>query len=105
VIQTPGYLSPATLLQVRAPSDYIASAAHYECVARRILVALRGSNRPFVLVTGDPPPDPEGVLEALGKVAGPGHAATIIPRRPELRREDLDRATPPRPPRTAVAGA
>src|SRR5205085_9265764 len=34
-----------------------------------------------------------------------GHAATIIPRRPELRREDLDRATPPRPPRTAVAGA
>jgi len=105
VIQTSGYLSPATLLQVRAPSDYIASAAHYECVARRILVALRGSNRPFVLVTGDPPPDPEGVLEALGKVAGPGHAATIIPCRPELRREDLDRATPPRPPRTAVAGA
>jgi hypothetical protein len=104
VTQTPGYLSPTTLLPVRTRSDYIASAAHYECVARRILVALRGSNRPLVLVTGDPLPDPEGVLEALGKVAGPGYAPIIIACRPELRREDLERAIPPWPPRTAIIG-
>jgi hypothetical protein len=105
VTQTPGYLSHATLFPVRARSDYIESAAHYECVARRILVALRGSNRSLVLVTGDPAPDPEGISEALGKIMGPGYATIIIPCRPELRPADLERAIPPQPtPKVAIGG-
>src|SRR5205814_1528696 len=48
---------------------------------------------------------PEVRAHSDGRIAGPGPAATIIPCRPELRREDLERATPPRPPRTAVAAA
>jgi hypothetical protein len=105
VTQTPGYLSHATLFSVRARSDYIESAAHYECVARRILVALRGSSQPLVLVTGDPPPDPEGISEALGKVMAPGNAPIIIPCRPELRPADLDRTIPSRPASSAHASS
>jgi hypothetical protein len=96
VIQVPGNLSPATLLPVRTRSEYIESAAHYECVARRILVALRGSSQPVVVVTGDPPPDPEGISEALGKVMAPGNAPIIIPCRPDLGPADLDRTIPSR---------
>jgi hypothetical protein len=68
---------------------------HYECVARRTLVALGGSHRPFVLVTGDPSPNPECVSEALGKIIGPGYATIIIPCRPELRRADFERTILP----------
>jgi hypothetical protein len=95
VTQTPGYLSHATLFPVRARSDYIESAAHYECVARRIVVALRSSDRSLVLVTGDPAPDPEGISEALSKVMGPGYTTIIIPCRPELSSADLERAILP----------
>jgi hypothetical protein len=105
VTQTPGYLSHATVFPVRARSDYIESAAHYECVARRILVALRGSNRSLVLVTGDPVPYPEGISEALGKITGPGYTTIIIPCRPDLQPADLERAIPPQPtPKVAIGG-
>jgi hypothetical protein len=105
VIQIPGYLSPATLLPFRTRSEYLESAAHYEGVARRILVALRGSSQPLVLVTGDPPPDPEGISEALGKVMAPGNAPIIISCRPELRPADLDRTIPLRPAPSAHASS
>jgi hypothetical protein len=66
VIQTPGYLSSAALVSVGARSNYVASAAHYEVVARRVVAALRGRSRPIVLVTGDPPTKPQVLSEALG---------------------------------------
>src|SRR5437660_1674099 len=91
VTQAPGYLSSAPLVAVEARSQYLASDVHYEALARRIVAALRGDSRPFVLVTGDPPADPQVLSEALGNVAGPGYAVTIIPCGPELRREHLER--------------
>src|ERR1700741_3488991 len=89
VIETPDYLSSAALVPGGARSDYIASAAHYEAVARHIVAALRGGGR-FVLVTGDPPVNSQALSEALGNVAGPGYAVIIISCGPELRREDLE---------------
>src|SRR5437016_5015528 len=94
VIQTPGYLSAAALVPIGARSDYFASSAHYESVARRIVAALRGGSRPFVLVTGDPPVNPQALSAALGNVAGRGYAVIIISCGPELRREDLEGPVP-----------
>ena len=94
MVQSPGYLSPATLVSVGARSNYIASAAHYEVVARRIVAALRDGDRPMVLLTGEPPADPEVLSESLGNVAGPGYAVVIIYCGPELKRGDLERAVP-----------
>lgn len=91
MIHTRDNLSPTALVAIGERSDYVASAAHYAAVARRIVAALRGGSRPFVLVTGDPPVDPQVLSEALGNVAGSGYAAIIIPCGPELGREDLER--------------
>jgi hypothetical protein len=88
VIETPDYLSSAALVPGGARSDYIASAAHYEAVARHIVAALRGGR--FVLVTGDPPVNSQALSETLGNVAGPGYAVIIISCGPELSREDLE---------------
>ena len=92
MVQTPGYFSSAALVSVGARAHYIASAAHYEVVARRIVAALRDGDRPMVLVTGEPPADPEVLSEALGDVAGPGHGVVIISCGPELKPADLERA-------------
>jgi hypothetical protein len=107
VIQTPGYLSSAALVSVGARSNYVASAAHYEVVARRVVAALRGSSRPFVLVTGDPPANPQVLSEELGNAVGPGYEVMIIPCGPELRHEDFERAVPmlAGPRATSVAAA
>lgn len=94
MIQTPGYSSSAALAPGGASSNYIASAAHYEFLARRILAALRDSSRPLVLVTGNPPPNPEALSQALGTVARPGYAVTITPCGPELAGADLERSVP-----------
>jgi hypothetical protein len=94
VIQTPGYLSSAALVSAGARSNYVVSAAHYEVVARRVVAALRGSSRPFVLVAGDPPANPQVLSEALGNAVGPGYEVIIVPCGPELRHEDLERAVP-----------
>ena len=48
----------------------------------------------MVLVTGEPPADPEVLSEALGNVAGPGHGVVIISCGPELKPADLERAVP-----------
>ena len=92
MVQTSGYASSSVLLPVGARSHYIASEAHYEVVARRIVASLRDSGRSMVLVTGDPPADPQFLSEALGNAAGPRYAVVIISCGPELKREDLERA-------------
>src|SRR6266446_7249990 len=105
VIHTPGYLSAAALVPIGARSDYFASSAHYESVARRIVAALRGGSRPFVLVTGDPPVNPQALSAALGNVAGRGYAVIIISCGPELRREDLEGPVPTLAKPKAAGGA
>ena len=105
MVQTSGYFPSSVLLPVGAHSHYISSGAHYEVVARRIVASLRDSGRSMVLVTGDPPADPQFLSEALGNLAGPGYAVVIISCGPELKREDLERAvlTPAKPKATGVA--
>lgn len=44
-------------------ADYVASETHFAAVAGRIASSLRES--PLVLVTGDPPPHSQGLLQAL----------------------------------------
>lgn len=92
MVQPPDHFSSSDLLPVGARAHYVASGAHYEMVARRIVASLRDSARSMVLVTGDPPADPRVLSEALGNAAGPGYAVVIISCGPELKREDLDRA-------------
>lgn len=92
MVQTPGYLSSAAFVPVEARAHYVTSAAHYEVVARRIVAALRDGDRPLVLLTGEPPADPEVLSEALGHEAGPGYAVIIISCGPELKPADLERA-------------
>jgi hypothetical protein len=91
VIRTSGGLSSVAAVPGGAPPDYFESLAHYEAVARRIVAALHGGNRPFVLVTGDPPANPQVLCEALGNVVRPGYAVIIISCGPELGREAVDR--------------
>ncbi len=74
-----------------ASSDYLASEAHYQSVAGRILAALLG-NVSVVLVTSDPTADPQLLSQALGKLAGSRHRVIGIPCGPELTGEDLSRA-------------
>ena len=92
MVQPPDHFSSSVLLPVEARAHYVASGAHYEMVARRIVASLRDSARSMVLVTGDPPADPQVLSEALGNAAGPSYAVVIISCGPELKREDLDRA-------------
>ena len=105
VIQIPAYPSSTALVSVGARSDYLESSAHCDAIARRIVAALRDGRRPLVLVTGDPPADPQALSEALGKVAGRRYAVTIISCGPELRREDLERQVPTLAKPTAIGGA
>lgn len=48
-------------------ADYIGSDTHYVAVAGRIASALR--ENPLVIVTGDPPPDPDRLLQVLRTMA------------------------------------
>jgi hypothetical protein len=89
VIQTRNNLSSAIPLVRPRNSNYFGTGAHYEAVAHRIVTALRCGNRPFVLVAGDPPADPQALADALGNVVGFGYAVIIISCGPDLRHEDL----------------
>jgi hypothetical protein len=86
-------------------ANYIASAAHYDAIARRVMVALRRGSRPLALVTGDPPANPQLLCDALRNVAGPEYAVMIISCGPELRREDLERTVPSLAKAKAIAEA
>jgi hypothetical protein len=76
---------------VDAASSYLASELHYLSVAGRILGALGGKDR-LVLVTGDPPVDPQPLSEALRKLAGSRHKVIGISCGPELTGEEVSRA-------------
>lgn len=70
---------------------YLASEPHYLSVAGRILAAL-GDKGNVVLVTGDPPADPQPLARALHQLAGPRHKVIAIPCGPELTGEEVSRA-------------
>src|SRR5580704_1633034 len=76
---------------VDAASGYLASEQHYLSVAGRILAAL-GSKGSLVLVTGDPPADPQPLSQALRKLAGSRHRVIGISCGPELTAEEVSRA-------------
>jgi hypothetical protein len=73
-------------------ADYLASEAHYLSIAGRILAASRGAAS-FVLVTGDPTAEPQPLSQALRKLAGPRQGVIAMPCGPELKSEDLCRAS------------
>jgi TPR repeat protein len=89
MIPAPSHTPLADLVATGVRSEYYASAAHYQAVAKRILGALRGGH--FILVTGDPPADPQALSAALGDAAGPGSSVVTIACGPESRRKDLKR--------------
>jgi hypothetical protein len=89
MIPAPSHTPLADLVATGVRSEYYASAAHYQAVAKRILGALRGGH--FVLVTGDPPADPQALSAALGDAAGPGSSVVTIACGPVSRRKDLKR--------------
>jgi hypothetical protein len=76
---------------VEGASNYLASELHYLSVAGRILAVLGGNDR-LVLVTADPPVDPQPLSEALRKLAGPRHKVIGISCGPELTGEEVSRA-------------
>ncbi len=76
---------------VEAASGYLASEPHYLSVAGRILGALSDKGN-LVLVTGDPPADPQPLARALRQLGGPRHKVIAIPCGPELTGEEVSRA-------------
>jgi hypothetical protein len=89
VIQDLGYPSSAPAAN-EPRADYFASGAHYQSLARRIAAVLSGGR--FVLVTGDPPADPQFLSHALGNIQGLGHAVIDIRCGPNLTDADLELA-------------
>jgi hypothetical protein len=76
---------------LEAASGYLASEPHYLSVAGRSLAAL-GGKASLVLVTSDPPADPEPLSQALRKLAGSRHRVIAISCGPELTGEEVSRA-------------
>jgi hypothetical protein len=69
-----------------AGSEYLATAEHYQSLARGIIDALRRCR--LVLVTGDPPANPPMLAAALGKAVEP-RAVIELSCGPDLDREKL----------------
>jgi hypothetical protein len=92
VIQARSPVSPAALLPLEAGCHYRPGATQYQEIARRIIAALRARSGPFVLVTGDPPADPEALSEALGDVTGSAYSVCVISCGPDLKRDHVDLA-------------
>jgi hypothetical protein len=78
--------SSGALGTAEADLGYFSSNKHYESLARRIVAALRCGGR-WVLITGDPPANPQAISEALGNLAGVRYEVIIISCGPELKRE------------------
>src|SRR5260370_15653306 len=76
---------------VEAAPGYLASEPHYLSVAGRILAAL-GTKGNLVLVTGDPPADPQPLARALRRLAGPRYRVIGIPCGPDLTGKEVSRA-------------
>jgi hypothetical protein len=73
-------------------SDYFATETHCLSLVNRIDGALRHKGR-LVLVTGDPPPAPQLLTQALPESTGSHYAVVDIVCNPNLTSEDLARAT------------
>ena len=58
----------STLAAIEPHGDYFASRTHYQYLARRITAVLRSSS--FILVTGDPPADPQSLSYAAAMFEG-----------------------------------
>jgi hypothetical protein len=82
-----------------AGEDYFATDAHYLALAGRLVAALRRGSV-FVLVTGDPPPDPLLFSRALEIAAAWWYAVIVIAREPDISHGRLLRD----PPRLAASG-
>jgi hypothetical protein len=85
--------SPDFCPAAEAGPDYYETEAHYLSLARRIVAAL-GAGGTFVLVTGDPPPGPHPLSQALRNATESRHAVIDIDRRPELTLGQVSRAGP-----------
>src|SRR5690242_10045733 len=90
VIQALGHLSAAASVSPEAGCDYRPSTAEYQAIAGRIIGALRAGGGPFVLVTGDPPADPEALSGALSDLAGSANSVVVISCGPDLNRDHVD---------------
>jgi hypothetical protein len=89
MIPAPTQVPSGDLVTTTVASEYYASAAHYQAIAKRILGAWR--ERHFVLVTGDPPADPQALSTALRDTAGPESAVITVACGTELRRKSVKR--------------
>jgi hypothetical protein len=89
MIQAPSHTPLADLIATGVRSEYYASAAHCQAVAKRILDALSGGH--FVLLTGDPPANPQALSAALREAAGPVSSVITIACGPAPRHKDLKR--------------
>ena len=90
MIHVLGYPSSASAAN-EPRADYFASGAHYQFLARRIAAVLSGGR--FVLVTGDPPADPQFLSHALSNIQGRGRAVIDIRCGPAISAKELARAT------------
>jgi hypothetical protein len=97
-------LSSGALGVAEAGSDYFASDNHYASLAQRIAAALHCGGG-WVLITGDPPANPQALSEAFGNLAGVRYEVIIISCGPELKRGDLERTVPVIDGPMATAGA
>ena len=82
----------STLAAIEPHADYFASKAHYQSLARRIAAVLRSGR--FVLVTSDPPADPQFLSQALCNVEGSSYEVIDIRCGPELRGTELKHRAP-----------
>jgi hypothetical protein len=96
--------SSGALGSAEAGSDYFSSDKHYASLARRIVATLRCGGR-WMLITGEPPANPQALSAALGNVAGVRYEASIISCRSEFTREDLERIVAGAARPTATTGA
>jgi len=85
----PAWPSPAP----DAGADYFATEAHYSALAGRIVTRLQ-EGPGFVLITGDPPPDPRRLAPALTNAAAGIYAVGVVTCGPEINREQEWRAAP-----------
>jgi hypothetical protein len=91
VISSASPASPDASPAAEAGPDYYATEAHYLSFARRIAAALRAGGT-FFLVTGDPPPGPHQISQALRKATESRHAVIDVDCRPDLTLDEMSRA-------------